>query len=84
MLPGWREVPVDIVKTVGETELQNFVKFKEEMVGVQVVDCENIWLLNRGLVCCLTNSEGSLNTSLRLWCSLRQPVQKNNLRRLIS
>ena len=46
MLPGWREVPVDIVKTVGETELQNFVKFKEEMVGVQVVDCENIWLLN--------------------------------------
>ena len=33
MLPGWREVPVDIVKTVGETELQNFVKFKEEMAG---------------------------------------------------
>ena len=45
VLPGWREVPVDIVKTVGETELQNFVKFKEEMVGVQVVDCENILAL---------------------------------------
>ena len=49
VLPGGREIPVDFIEAVGEAELKNLVlvDLEKQVVGIQVVDCENIVFLEQ-------------------------------------